>query len=280
MQVTVVLGKQRETISGEFASILDLKVAVNRHFKINAKPSSLRLLFKGKIKADSELVNQEMSDGVVMVMLPPLTKPCPCFNTPTSPVATLANSQAKLPDEIEPISLTTLGFFHILSRNIKVKHGRQLFNVSIDNTCTGAQVRKALADHFKAAPSNIRIIAKGAAVLDAQLMTGISEAMLLFSPDYLAQLTGEVWLDECLAEAEAVEEELVAMEKAVMHRVVSPSVETKFALNGLIERIDIALKSLDRIKTGEKRADKASEVQEKLTRLQSRAQKIHLTPIR
>ena len=276
--VTVVVGKQRQVVNGEFKSIGDLKEVIKSTFDLKVKSTSLRLIHKGKIKADNEQFTQDMWDGTVMVMLPPLTKSsCPCF--PTQPLKSQPD-EAAVAVEHSVIELTTLGFFQAATKFIKVKHGRRVFNVQTDDKCTGLILKKAIASHFGTVPASIRLFAKGATISDNELLTGVSEAMLLFSSDYNSQLSGDAWIDQLMSEISSIEIDLVAFEKAIAHRATTSSIEAQYTLNSITDRIETSRLGIDRIKVTKQGEEKAAILSATLTELASRARVVNLTPHR
>jgi len=270
MQVTVIVMNRREVVSGDFQRMLDIKKALIEQAGLSIDPSSMRLLYKSKIRNDIQPVTSDMNEGTFMVMIPPQSKACPCFPiVPPSPKG-----------EAGAIKLTTLGFFQSSTHSIKVTQGRMSFTLHADDSTLGVSVRKVLGAYFKTDPSNIRLLAKGGVVADNQPMTSINEVMMLFSPGYHSQITGDQWLDQCLAEITSIQEDLSAMERAVTHRAIASNLQIQFSLNGIIERIDISLKGVDRVKSTNAGAAVAADLKTKLEALQRRAQAVDLTPVR
>jgi hypothetical protein len=138
-------------------------------------------------------------------------------------------------------------------------------------------VKRLLADHFKTVHGSIRLYSKGRCLDDDNILTDIKEAMLLFTAEFQAQMTGDIWIDECCASADLIDDELTAFETSVSHRIITSSVEAKFTLNGLIERIELALTSIDRVGVTPEGSLKAAELMTQLLDLQRRALAINLT---
>ena len=180
-------------------------------------------------------------------------------------------------EEAAIIELSTLGFFQAATKVIKVKHGRKVFSIQTDDKCTGMTLRKTIASHFGTIPGNIRLFAKGGSINDGELLTGVTEAMLLFSGDYHSQLSGDAWLDQFMSELTSIEVDLAGLERAVAHRAMATSIETQYTLNGILDRIQSSLSSIDRIKLTSEGEDKASKLVAKLTELEARARSVNLT---
>jgi hypothetical protein len=168
--------------------------------------------------------------------------------------------------------------FQSATKVLNVRHGRKLFTISTDDKCNGGMVRKVLADHLKTSPSNIRLIAKGAAVGDTQVLEGVTEAMMLFTADYHSQLSGDLWLDQCIAENAIIEEDLIALETGIKHRAITPSAEAQFTRNSILDRIEVALDSLTKLKLTDEA--KARDIRHRLEDMHARVVLINLTPAR
>ena len=175
----MAIGKLTFEVEGEFEKVSDLKAAVLQRLSIQAADQArLKVIYKGKSRADTEAITQDWPNSKIMILgvsLMTTTEANDMMSTGSSDSINDAIVLRTVSDGVQSSAMVTVR-----------QSGKRIYKVETDFALNAGELRRCLANHLNVPPSYLRLLAKGRELEDADpfLVSStdfIKEVQLLFS---------------------------------------------------------------------------------------------------